>query len=166
MTNTFNKVLSVFVSIAGVAFLGFTIAYTSGGVNWESETRAPDLAGYNFQHTTGENAKWEVKGIDDKGQMTRTVASVDGNKLSDAIVRTRKDLDTRQKAELAKINTELPRVQAALTSLEQLETLDREALKKREAQADQYLAQLQTTCLLYTSPSPRDATLSRMPSSA
>ena len=31
---------------------------------------------------------------------------------------------------------------------------------------DQGQAQQATTCLLYTSPSPRDATLSRMPSSA
>ena len=30
----------------------------------------------------------------------------------------------------------------------------------------QYLLNEDTTCLLYTSPSPRDATLSRMPSSA
>ena len=31
---------------------------------------------------------------------------------------------------------------------------------------DEYLKKLPITCLLYTSPSPRDATLSRMPSSA
>ena len=35
-----------------------------------------------------------------------------------------------------------------------------------KAAVEQMLADLNTSCLLYTSPSPRDATLSRMPSSA
>ena len=35
-----------------------------------------------------------------------------------------------------------------------------------EALIDGHVAQRSTSCLLYTSPSPRDATLSRMPSSA
>ena len=38
----------------------------------------------------------------------------------------------------------------------------REEHKKREQRTDDY----SSSCLLYTSPSPRDATLSRMPSSA
>ena len=35
-----------------------------------------------------------------------------------------------------------------------------------EKQRDVFLIEIMNTCLLYTSPSPRDATLSRMPSSA
>lgn len=150
MTNKFNKVLAVFLSIAGVAFLGFTIAFTSGGVNWESEMRAPDLDGYNFQLIPGEIPKWEVKGPDDTGKIERTVASVDGNKLSEALVKTRKDLDTRQKAELAKIRQELPLVEQRLAVVEQSETADREALKKREAEAANYLSQLHNTVLAMT----------------
>ena len=36
----------------------------------------------------------------------------------------------------------------------------------RATQEEEYALELRTRCLLYTSPSPRDATLSRMPSSA
>ena len=39
-------------------------------------------------------------------------------------------------------------------------------LRQKDKQNDQLLAAQRYTCLLYTSPSPRDATLSRMPSSA
>ena len=39
-------------------------------------------------------------------------------------------------------------------------------LRLTTAFSGDYLFQLSTSCLLYTSPSPRDATLSRMPSSA
>ena len=37
---------------------------------------------------------------------------------------------------------------------------------KKSVESDGYDSVQVTTCLLYTSPSPRDATLSRMPSSA
>ena len=39
-------------------------------------------------------------------------------------------------------------------------------LENEQAQSQLKLNQFKRTCLLYTSPSPRDATLSRMPSSA
>ena len=39
-------------------------------------------------------------------------------------------------------------------------------VKKLKRKSDKYLNALESACLLYTSPSPRDATLSRMPSSA
>ena len=41
-----------------------------------------------------------------------------------------------------------------------------EALLAEDVDLQVYRAGLERTCLLYTSPSPRDATLSRMPSSA
>ena len=44
---------------------------------------------------------------------------------------------------------------------------DEQAALDREADAEALLVEaMQQRCLLYTSPSPRDATLSRMPSSA
>ena len=41
-----------------------------------------------------------------------------------------------------------------------------QALRAKTASSQQMLTQASSACLLYTSPSPRDATLSRMPSSA
>ena len=46
------------------------------------------------------------------------------------------------------------------------ELVERDLSKHIEKQLVSYLNDLPRTCLLYTSPSPRDATLSRMPSSA
>ena len=44
--------------------------------------------------------------------------------------------------------------------------MDTGFIDKGKIESDNYLDYLRNTCLLYTSPSPRDATLSRMPSSA
>ena len=51
---------------------------------------------------------------------------------------------------------------AAFTSAEMTDI----ALPEYASQFQTHLTELSSTCLLYTSPSPRDATLSRMPSSA
>lgn len=134
MTNTFNKVLSVFLSVASVVFLGFVIAYVSGGVNWQSEMRAEDLTEYDFQLSTGENPKWTVKGVNDK-----VVATVDEEKLADAVVKTRKDLESRQRAELTKLNDVVAQVEPQLKAVQDLEKLDLEAIKKREVEVEAYL---------------------------
>lgn len=137
MTNTFNKVLAVFLSVASIVFLGFTIAYTSGGTNWQSEMLAPDLDEYNFQISQGENPQWSVTGVGGKN-----VATVPANKLSDAIVRTRKDLESRQRAQLTEINAAIPNVEKRVQDLQVWEKADREALQRRETEAQQYLSQL------------------------
>ena len=53
-----------------------------------------------------------------------------------------------------------------MASLDQIYKALEEADKSGNVEDAKELAQLYSDCLLYTSPSPRDATLSRMPSSA
>ena len=58
--------------------------------------------------------------------------------------------------------SEIPGVDLVLGAAEKFQVLDFvDGISKSTGKAEVY-----TTCLLYTSPSPRDATLSRMPSSA
>ena len=64
--------------------------------------------------------------------------------------------------------TDLQKTRDLVVGLEMLETDNQEAIDKyliNEIDASQ-LDSMARLCLLYTSPSPRDATLSRMPSSA
>ena len=49
---------------------------------------------------------------------------------------------------------------------DQIEELNEETFEKETKAVNDFISRLETICLLYTSPSPRDATLSRMPSSA
>lgn len=142
MTNTFNKVLAVLLSVGSLVFLGFVVTYASGGVNWESEMRAEDLGDYKFQLSDGEAPKWTVT-----GPGGASVASVDKNKLAAAIVSARKNLQQRQQAELNRIQQEIPQVEAQLTAIQQLEGVDLEALKKRETEVENYLAGLNKAVL-------------------
>lgn len=142
MTNTFNKVLSVFLAVASVVFLGFTVAYVAGGVNWQSEMNSPDLTEYNFQLSEGEEPKWTVTGVGDK-----QIASVPESQLSQAIVKARKDLDTRQRTKLGALNTLVPQVTEQLEAVQSIEKVDLEALKKRETEVEAYLQQIHTAVL-------------------
>ncbi len=135
MTNAFNKFLSVFVAVASMAFLGLVVAYTSGGVNWNSEMTTPDLAEYNFQLGEGEDPKWSVTGP--SGQVAQGEAL-----LPSAILKARKDLDKRQKAELSRIQQLVPEVQSELEAVEQLQEIDKKALAARFTQLKGYLAKI------------------------
>ncbi len=142
MTNTVNKVLAVVVSVASVAFLTLVLAYVSGGVNWQSEARASDLNEYYFTLSEGENPQWTVKGVGDK-----VVATVDGNKLPEAILKARKDLETRKKAELAKFTQQIPAVEARLSEVQQLQAADEQAMAAKEQKLRGYLAKLNKAIL-------------------
>lgn len=137
MTNTINKVLAVFLSVASIVFLALSVAYYSGGTNWRSEMRAEDLKEFSFQLEDGEpTGTWKVTANDPKTGNDRQVASVPENRLSEAILKARKDLETRQRAELTKINDTLPAVEAELARLETLEAADTEAIRARFEQLD------------------------------
>ena len=92
----------------------------------------------------------------------------DGWRLSDRLYELSLDAEAREarqkrsedelKGQLGDAAREIARLKAAL---------DTEQRRTREAKDEARLLKDQTRdCLLYTSPSPRDATLSRMPSSA
>ncbi|MFK7821825.1 MAG: hypothetical protein AB8G99_24210 [Planctomycetaceae bacterium] len=136
MTNTFNKVLSVFVAVASMVFLGLIVAYTAGGVNWSAEIQANDLSEYSFQLSEGEDAKWTVTGPN--GPMP----SVPKARLADAVVKARKDLDSRQKAELRMLRDEIPNVDADLNAIRELKQIDTDAMTRRQAEVKSYLAEL------------------------
>lgn len=133
MTNAFNKFLSVFVAVVSMVFLGLVVAYTSGGTNWNSEMIASDLAEYNFQVSEGEEPKWTVTGPE--GSVAQGEAI-----LPAAILKARKDLDRRQKAELSRIQQLIPEVQGELEAIEQLKEIDKQALTARYTQLKGYLA--------------------------
>ena len=142
MTNTFNKVLAVFLSVGSLVFLGLVVAHSSGGVNWQSELRAQDLAEYKFELSDGENPQWTVTGLGN-----RPIATVDGNKLPEAILKARQDLERQQQKELTEIGQKLPVVETQLQTIQQLKTVDLEAMKKREADVERYLAALNAQVL-------------------
>lgn len=153
MTNTFNKVLSVFLSVTSVVFLAFTVAYVSGGVNWQSEMNSPDLTEYNFQLSDGEEPQWTVTRSEvadangTKALVDQQIANVPESQLAQAIVRARKDLETRQRTKLGAINTLIPEVTQQLEAVQSAQKIDLEALKKRETEVEAYLKQIHTAVL-------------------
>lgn len=138
--DAFYKFISVFLAVASMVFLGFVVAYASGGVNWNSEMIASDMAEYNFQVSEGEEPKWSVTGPD--GQVASGEAL-----LPSAILKARKDLDKRQKAELSRIQQLIPEVQTELDTLEQLQEIDTKALAARFAQLKEYSAAINRSVL-------------------
>ncbi len=136
MTNTINKVLAVFLSVASLVFLALNIAYYSGGTNWQSEMRAEDLKEFNFQLSDGDEPKWTVTAHDPKTGQARNVVSVDQNRISEAVLKARRDLKTRQDAELRAIREELPLVEERLAGLQAMQKADEDALRLRFEELD------------------------------
>lgn len=61
----FSKVLTIFLTIGGLAFMGFAGVVSFAGRNWEVEARSPDLEEFQFSSSkTGEGkTEWSVKQI-------------------------------------------------------------------------------------------------------
>ena len=113
----------------------------------------------------------EVPFVDTAVALAYLAAATDTIKLGTGII----ILPQRQPAVLAKSLASLDHVSGGrllfglgVGYLEPEMTACSTPMEARGARADEYLAAMRAlwTCLLYTSPSPRDATLSRMPSSA
>ena len=118
----------------------------------------------NVESASNVEVKCQVAGgssilwiIEDGKQVKKgeKIVELDSSALEDQINTQR---IAYEKARATKIQSEKTFAVAALSVTEYLEGTYKQLLQDAEA--------LITICLLYTSPSPRDATLSRMPSSA
>ena len=94
------------------------------------------------------------------------------NRLStETLTTTLRDIGTEQQKHLANVSTNINELKEGNEKkLDQMrDTVDEKlqsTLEKRISESFKLVSDRLEACLLYTSPSPRDATLSRMPSSA
>ena len=51
VANEIGKVLAIFISVAGIAFLGFAAVTAVGGPNWQAQMEDPDLGNYLFERS-------------------------------------------------------------------------------------------------------------------
>ena len=132
MTNAINKVLAVVLAIGSIVFLALVMAYTSGGINWQSEMRADDLDAYTFATSEGENPQIKVTGPDPATLKTdQPIVTVPANQAAEAVIKARRNLQTQQQNELNAITEELPAVEAQIAAIKAAQAEDTAALARR-----------------------------------
>ena len=61
MLTKLSKILTIFVAVASLLFMGFAITQYAGGRNWKDETRDSSLENYIFTQSAGENPTWTAE---------------------------------------------------------------------------------------------------------
>lgn len=137
--NTLSKVLAVLVVATSLAFMGFVIVMLAGGPNWGAERLALEDHGYSFTKSEGEVVQWSAKfGSGDDVQTVGSSTPIE----PEAIISARKHLDSQQKQEINRLQTENPILEADTKTLKDLVQVDMKAIDNRRASKQQAVEDL------------------------
>lgn len=134
MITNFSKALAVATAFISIAVLGVVFVTWAGGPNWRAEANA--VKDYEFSRSDPPNPVWTAKSRRPKPQpggapAVKTVAQ-NVVSLGDAVVKAREEIKKEQQEELARLDREIPPMQATIAEARDFNAKDAEAMKKRE----------------------------------
>ena len=132
MLTKLSKILTIFVAMGSLTFMGFAISLYAGGQNWMAEINSPDLEDYIFTNSGGDEPTWKVerKGAD-AGQVGSDPS------LPVMLTKAREDLRSKQQARITKLNEDAGKLIALAETNDKFNAADTKVL-------EQYIAQLET----------------------
>lgn len=135
--NKFSKPLAVFIAAAAFTFLGFAAVSSVGGTNWNSESELLSPA-YTVESVPGDKVTYKVTDNVTGKALTSSKPEVQAS----AVIAARKDLDKKQKDEIAKLNAATADATGKLQSAQALRDVDTKALAKRAEELQTKLAEV------------------------
>lgn len=118
-----SKILSIFVTVACLAFVGFAIATTFAGPDWSEAMNADYFDGYAITKSTGENASWSATRGSDDGQVATSKV------LPEVLTKVMDEVQQNRQAELQELQAKEPVLTTRIAKLETAKAADEKALQ-------------------------------------
>jgi chromosome segregation ATPase len=130
-----GKVLAVFVAVASLAFVGFAIATTFGGPDWQTVVQADYFKAYRIERSPGADALWiAVRGRDEEQVASSRV-------LPEVLTRVMDEVEQNRQERIRSLKEREPLLEERIAALDAAREADEEALKNYEAAQRKRLAE-------------------------
>ncbi len=120
----FSKILTVFVAVASLAFVGFAIASTFGGPDWSDVMNADYFDGYKIAKSEGAEPVWQAT----RGSDSEQVAS--SKVLPEVLTKVMDEVQQQNQQELQDLQAREPVLKERIKVLEQKKVTDEKALQQ------------------------------------
>ncbi|MAG92125.1 MAG: hypothetical protein CMJ48_00020 [Planctomycetaceae bacterium] len=129
--NTFSKFLTIFVTVASLAFLGFAGISTFAGPNWENEKEKLSDH-FSFENSGGEQPTWTATrpGVSNNSPEFKTNSAV----LADVVIACKKQLAKEQQERIDALNGQIPGLEERISIAARTNEADLAALDVRAGQ--------------------------------
>lgn len=119
-----SKILTIFVTVACLAFVGFAIATTFAGPDWSETMNAEYFDGYTISKSSGENASWSATRVTDDGQVASSKV------LPEVLTKVMDEVQQQRQAELQDLQAKEPVLKARNDELVAAKAGDEKALEE------------------------------------